>query len=98
MNRVAEPVAVRQHLPGVGGSDLLGVLGDKMCTATFDEFYQCWLHIIVIVRNIQHDNALPGEVFPKPPGQLVPVALLHDENQIGPLNLLGRQRNHGIMI
>ena len=76
----------------------LGGRRDKMCTSTFNEFYQCWIHVIVIIRNIQNNNALPCEVFPKPPGQPIPMALFHDENHISPLNLLGRQRNHGIMI
>ena len=51
------------------------------------------VHEIVVVRNVEADDALVLEVGTKFPRQLRPMRLLHHEDQVGPRKQLARDRS-----
>ena len=50
-----------------------------------------WVHVCVFVRYVEADDSLAREVLPELGIDFVSVCLLHDEDDLGPLNQLWRQ-------
>lgn len=54
---------------------------------------QLLVHVLIVVWNVQTHDLLRTDLFPELPLQPFDVALLHDENEIGPAEVSGCYAN-----
>jgi len=54
------------------------------CDAGLQDIHQGRIHEPVIIRDIEADDSLATQEFPKSSLELRPMLTLHDENHIGP--------------
>ena len=54
------------------------------CDAGLQDIHQGRIHERVIIRDIEADDSLATQEFPKSSLELRPMLTLHDENHIGP--------------
>jgi len=64
--------------PAVAPGDWSVNCRNELCTTSFDERNQCWLHVIIVIRNIQNGHAFSTQILSKFLTQFTPVILLHD--------------------
>ena len=67
----------------------------NLCLQEVDEL---WLHERVVVGDAKADDALAAQLCSEVVGELALVLLLHDEDDVSPLNQLGRERVVGTAI
>ncbi len=51
--------------------------------------HEDWVHVVVFVWYVEDDDSLVGELPSESGRKFLPVNLLHDEDDLGPLNQLG---------
>jgi hypothetical protein len=56
------------------------------------------IHEFVVVWNVQADDPFAPQAGAEFPVQLAAVGLLHDEDDVGPLDLFGRRRHQALRI
>ena len=76
-------------------TQLKHALGSRQETAgpAFQHPHQNRIHEFVVVWNVEADDPFALQAGTEFPVQLGAVGLLHDEDDVSPLDLLGRQRH-----
>jgi len=67
--------------------------GQETARAAFEDPDQDGIHEFIVVRNVEANDPLAIQAGTEFPVQLVPVGLLHHEDDVGPFDLLGRQHH-----
>jgi hypothetical protein len=62
------------------------------CDFCFEKTDQRWVHELIVIWYIKANDALVVQVLSELRGELASMSLFHDEDDLCPLNELGRDR------
>lgn len=68
---------------------MIGILRQVGSAALLDQGDKLGVHVGIAVRDVEHDDALSGKVLAETCGETTAMGLLHDEDDVGPTELLG---------
>ena len=71
---------------------------DERRAAAFEQLDELRVHVFVVVRDVEDDDAFAGEGGAELPIQAVSMRRFHHHNEIRPLDLIGGERDDGIVV
>ena len=75
-----------------------GLLGQVLRAFRFQKLDQLRLHILVVIRDVEHGDAFSGEGVGEFPIEAIAVRFFHHQNDVGPFELLVAKRYLGVVV